>query len=139
MQAYVAGFMFDEFGNVALVRKLKPRWQAGKLNGIGGKIEPNEETPLFAMRREWKEETGNDHADWQHFVSIKGQNSIVHFFKATVADLPRFDDCNDVGEEIVCAAAMSEYVFSQCVPNLRWLIPLALDGSGFSVTMLEAA
>jgi hypothetical protein len=35
---YVLGFMFDEeLRNVALIRKIKPKWQEGKWNGIGGK------------------------------------------------------------------------------------------------------
>jgi hypothetical protein len=37
---YVCGFMFaNDFTEVALIRKNKPEWQRGKLNGIGGKVE----------------------------------------------------------------------------------------------------
>lgn len=42
MKKYVLGFMFsteDRGQKVALIKKLKPKWQAGLLNGIGGKIE----------------------------------------------------------------------------------------------------
>lgn len=55
---YVLGFMFNEDeSKVLLVHKNRPTWQAGKLNGIGGKIEAGE-TPLQAMEREFMEETG---------------------------------------------------------------------------------
>ncbi len=55
---YVAGFYFSECGErVALIRKLKPEWQRGWLNGIGGKVEPGE-SPLSAMVREFEEEAG---------------------------------------------------------------------------------
>ena len=37
---YVAGFMFSEDRRlVALIRKSKPEWQKGKLNGIGEKAQ----------------------------------------------------------------------------------------------------
>lgn len=40
---YVLGFMFDRVGaGVALLRKTKPEWQAGRLNGVGGKVEKSE-------------------------------------------------------------------------------------------------
>lgn len=45
MKHYVAGFMKDFSDNVALVRKNKPKWQAGRLNGVCGGIEDGE-TPL---------------------------------------------------------------------------------------------
>jgi 8-oxo-dGTP diphosphatase len=55
---YVVGFFFSgDKSHVALIRKNRPTWQAGKLNGIGGHIEPGE-TPIAAQVREFFEETG---------------------------------------------------------------------------------
>lgn len=55
---YVLGFMFNEDeSKVLLIMKNRPAWQAGKLNGVGGKIEAGE-TPIQAMEREFAEETG---------------------------------------------------------------------------------
>lgn len=67
---YVVGFCFDEaFDNVLLIRKNRPDWQKGYLNGIGGKIEDFDEyqfQPTSAMIREFKEETAVDSSidDW---------------------------------------------------------------------------
>lgn len=57
-QDYVLGFLVStNFAQVALIGKLKPEFQKGRLNGIGGKIEPGEK-PIDAMSREFWEETG---------------------------------------------------------------------------------
>lgn len=61
---YCLGFMVDSTaGYVALIKKVKPEFLANKWNGIGGKLEPGE-TAALAMRREFLEETGVDHAYW---------------------------------------------------------------------------
>ena len=55
---WVVGFLMDsDAEQVILIRKNRPEWQAGKLNGVGGKVEPGE---LIggAMYREFREETG---------------------------------------------------------------------------------
>ncbi len=95
-QQYVCGFMFsDDFKWVAMVTKNKPAWQAGKLNGIGGKIEqtghrPDDqhtELPHEAMAREFEEETGvaTNPQDWTLFRSERfanGTGATVHFLWA---------------------------------------------------------
>ena len=57
MKRYVVTFLFDRQFNVWLIEKQKPEWQKDCLNGIGGKIEPNENS-LDAAVRELKEEAG---------------------------------------------------------------------------------
>lgn len=53
---YCVGFGY--YGDcVVLVKKERPEWQKGFLNGVGGKLEKNE-SPLEAMIREFFEETG---------------------------------------------------------------------------------
>lgn len=82
MQEYVVGFMFSNKLNlVVLIQKTKPAWQAGKWNGVGGKVEPGE-LPIDAMIREYEEETGVLHDDWTYYATQTGRESIVHLFYA---------------------------------------------------------
>ena len=72
MKTYVLGFAFSQNKqNVLLIKKNRPAWQAGKLNGVGGKIEEGE-TPAQAMVREFEEETGikSTEADWQPYAHL---------------------------------------------------------------------
>lgn len=63
---YVVGFLFEaDLQRVLLRLKARPAWQRGKLNGIGGKVEEGE-TPLYAMRREGREEAS---CSDQHLLS----------------------------------------------------------------------
>ena len=58
VKRYVVGFLLNyDRTQVVLIRKNRPAWQAGHLNGVGGKIEMGE-TPIEAMTREFEEETG---------------------------------------------------------------------------------
>lgn len=123
---YVAGFLFCG-DRVALIEKLKPAWQRGKLNAIGGKIEP-EESMDQAMRREFCEETGVDCDTWEHFVSL-GKPGIFHveFYRTFSTDIDKVT----TQEEEPIRIVPIEDVLSGKVPtlwNIRWLLPLALDG-----------
>ena len=56
---YVVGFCFDpSLHHVVLVRKNRPEWQKGRLNGVGGHIEESDPDAKYAMDREFGEETG---------------------------------------------------------------------------------
>src|SRR4051794_18101042 len=89
VQQYVCGFLFSpDRSRVLLIRKRRPAWQAGKLNGVGGKLEPGE-TPLQAMRREFREEAGIELPEWQHVLTLSGADDAGsgrgwagHFFRA---------------------------------------------------------
>lgn len=142
MKHYVAGFMKDSLDRVALVRKNKPQWQAGRLNGIGGGIEDGE-TPLMAMKREFHEETGFFHRYWIHFAEIRFPETVVHFFKAERVNLPDFTKFNDIGEAIEVwpldvAASLSA---NSVIPNLKWLLPMAFSDpdAKFALLTPEAA
>jgi 8-oxo-dGTP pyrophosphatase MutT (NUDIX family) len=57
MMRYTLGFCFDqECKVVALIKKARPDWMRGKLNGIGGKVEAGEDH-LSGHVREFGEET----------------------------------------------------------------------------------
>lgn len=130
---YVAGFMFDHSRTrVALIRKAKPAWQRGKLNGIGGKVEEGENV-FDAMAREFAEETGYETTaqQWEQFMRMGGDNDAgtgafrVDFF-ATVGDLERVRTMEEEPVEVVWLKDIHS-VRGDMIENLPWLIPLALD------------
>lgn len=129
IQEYVCGFLFSlDRSRVLLIRKRRPKWQAGKLNGIGGKIEPGEDA-LSAMRREFREEAGVDLAEWQHVLTLSGADDAGsgrgwagHFFRA-FGDVSSARAITDEALEIHPTAALPP----DTIPNLRWMIPLLLD------------
>lgn len=58
MKQQVLGFLMSrDRRRVALIKKKRPEWMAGKLNGIGGTVEDGE-SAAEAMSREFREETG---------------------------------------------------------------------------------
>jgi len=129
MTSYVVGFLFtQDASRVALIRKSHPEWQRGRLNGIGGKIKPDE-TPADAMRREFFEEAGLDFGGWRHFVTLRGpQNGgwEVHFFEAA-APTNIVRSLRGQEDEEVVVTQVHHLGDADIIPNLRWLVPLALD------------
>lgn len=125
VRKYVIGLMFSkDFSDVALIRKNRPAWQKGKLNGIGGKIESHE-LPIEAMIREFKEETGHNTSDWRFFCKLIVSNVEVHFF-TTTGFLSELNSMTD--EEIVIVNAREFHSYDNgIVQDLRWLIPMAMD------------
>jgi 8-oxo-dGTP diphosphatase len=132
---YVCGFLFThDRRHVALIHKLKPDWQRGKFNGIGGKVEEGE-TIFGAMTREFYEETGMcvPTYAWERFLTMKfvPKDEAVHFFKSTLRgpDAGRLESKTD---ELVGWYKVSEggqVLNLPTVPNLAWVIPMALSGS----------
>ena len=82
-QRYVLGFIFnEELDKVLLIEKTKgPCNMTGRLNGIGGKIEENEE-PKNAMSRECFEETGINifPNEWVNFADLDAEFGFVNCF-----------------------------------------------------------
>lgn len=80
MISYVVGLVFDASNtNVLLVRKNRPNWQVGKLNGIGGKVEEGE-TPYEAVVRECEEECGLLLYNWLLVDRFTDNDSYEVFF-----------------------------------------------------------
>lgn len=136
---YVCGFL--HWGQeVLLVRKTRPPWQHGLLNGIGGLIEPGE-SPRDAMAREFAEEVGVPVGDWptEPLCTEIGPDYVVHFFATRAPGIeqrPATPEQNDVGEQLI-------WVPRDCygwkvVGNLRWLIPLSLDWRAPRATVLAS-
>lgn len=128
MTKYVAGFLFSlDRTEVVLINKLRPAWQAGLLNGVGGRIQDGE-TPYEAMVREFEEEAGLHRDNWKHFCTLEGVDWQVDFFKSfgVMGDLKNaVHSVTDEKIEIVGTDMIAR--LQRVVSNLRWLIPLALE------------
>lgn len=125
---YVAGFMFDqEMQYVALIRKQKPEWQRGFLNGIGGHIEKTDSDALAAMVREFEEETGlhTSRHQWSQYAEMNGTDWTVIFF-AALGDLNSVRTTSEETVEIVDISAVYTKTRTM-IENLPWLIALAID------------
>lgn len=128
MTEYVAGFMFrDNYREVALITKARPDWMRGKLNAIGGKIEPGE-TPIQAMCREFCEETqiATPQYVWREFCVLNhtSRYGIVWFFTANQNNL---EPICGVGDEPVNWYNVELLQRAPTMNNLKWLVPLARD------------
>jgi 8-oxo-dGTP diphosphatase len=129
MTAYVVGFAFDPLKKVYLIRKTKPAWQRGLLNGIGGKIEFGESS-VRAMSREFHEEAGvmiePDRWLMYHRETWDSGNSVDFF----AASLTRDERPRTMTDESV--VPLSWYVMNNLewslqgiMYNLPYLIPMA--------------
>lgn len=111
---YVLGFMFNKHKTqVVLINKLKPEWQKGLLNGLGGKIEPDEvnKSSKFAMSREFQEETGvqTDPEKWQEFAMMDcGNDDKSGMGSAKVYCLRYISEFEDLEEDIQIKQMESE-------------------------------
>jgi len=122
---YVVGFFFDSLeapAKVALIRKNHPPWQQGLLNGIGGHVK-NDETPLEAMRREFKEEAGCYCSEWEYALLLNAPGILLYVFRASGS----VDLLHSMTDELIEVCDLDGAWDVQCVTNLRWIIPLLLD------------
>lgn len=122
---YVAAFALDENNNILFIRKNRPDWQRGYLNGVGGKIN-FAETAREAMSREFLEETGIaiDKHSWIYVCELinNNGNGKVSFFTIKV---PTIDYKNQTDEqlELINYEVMAQF---NLLPNIKVLVELSL-------------
>lgn len=112
--------------NVGLIRKARPEWQKGSLNGIGGHIEEGE-TPHQCQVREFQEETGLFVPEWTGVTTMGNDSWRVVVFKAFGVPL---EDMQTLTDEKVAVYSAYDLPYDVLF-NLRWLIPLAIDPQPF--------
>jgi len=123
-KVYVVGFLFSEdLTEVLLVEKQRPKFQVGKLNGIGGGVDEGEDI-YDAQVRELKEEsdvqTRKD--DWIYFadfVFAKGMQ--VSFLAAKAKGKPKEKTMTDEEVMWVDMNTLPENVLGDVKPLLFWL------------------
>lgn len=137
MKEYVLGFVFNEaLSCVALILKNKPAWQAGRLNGIGGKVEFGE-SPILAMQRECREELSLDISEWIAFANFHGADDqaaagneyIVRCFTTTTRQ--SLAECHqsvtDEGEIRIQLVESLNGSIEKPLNNVNWLVPMAIE------------
>lgn len=130
---YVLGFLFNrDMTEVALILKTKPEWQAGKLNGIGGKVELGE-LPHYAMAREFYEETGlcTDPAAWARCLTMQRAGQwIVRVYRnqssePSLRGLLRTTPDPRTGEQVEIADVGN--LPPHTISNVPWLVAMLAD------------
>lgn len=125
---YVLGFLFDGPSKVVLIRKEKPDWQKGLLNGIGGKIEADED-PSAAMSREFEEEAGTKIAPsaWSYYCEMKGISDDFSVKCFCLDSGEHLKQARSVESEKVEVVDVRNLEYLPRVDNLDWLVLAALD------------
>lgn len=121
---YTVGFIFNKsLEKVLLIHKLRPEWQNGKINGIGGKFEDGEES-LDCIVREIKEETGirTNKQYWVYAGSNTAPDWKVDFYAYHFNG--EESEAQSMTDETVEWFNLSQLP-ANLIPNLHWLIPLA--------------
>lgn len=129
MQKYTLGFIFNSsLDKVLLIHKLKPSWQMGKINGVGGKIEVGEET-LACMLRETQEECGlqTDSDKWIYLGDMHSKEWNIEVFG--YIHNGNLDDAMSMESEQVEWFKIKDLP-KNMLTNLNWLIAFALDKIG---------
>jgi len=121
---YVVGFAFSpDCRDVLLILKKKPEWQKGFYNGIGGHVEENE-SPVRAMVREFKEETGIDthESHWKNLFFLSSSRWMLWIFCMRSFSVYGRKETSDEG----CPQILSTMKLpNNCLRNLYWIIPMA--------------
>jgi 8-oxo-dGTP diphosphatase len=120
---YVLALLFTpDHRRVVLVKKMRPAWQAGRVNALGGKVVAGER-PADAARREVLEEAGVDVAEWEEVLQWEDPVYRMHVLRGVDELAERARTAEDQEVFLAEVRALPEEV----IENLRWLIPLALD------------
>jgi len=136
---YVAGFVFSaDRKNIVLIRKNKPLWQMGKLNGVGGKLLKCE-PPQAGMYREFLEEAGVGVSldRWREFCVLRGDFGAVHFFMLIDQDV--YDFARTTEKEKIVKVPVKNLERRKIIPNLKWLIPMALSETEIVTAEVQVA
>lgn len=122
---YVLGFVFtDDKKNVLLIKKNKEDWQKDQINGIGGKIESNE-NPIDAMDREFNEEAGFGAVGWKYFSKVIYPLCDLYLFTTITGSDKSYTIISDEGE--IKFYSIEDLKNLPAIHNIQWMIHLALD------------
>lgn len=123
---YVLGFVVSTNNRVLLIRKLRPEWQKGKLNGVGGKLEGNE-SDVEAMVREFWEETSvrTVPGQWHHFATLVGTDYECLCFVTYSNRLLQM--ARSVTDEQLEVHHVADLWNEETIHNVPYLVTMAMD------------
>jgi len=128
---YTLGFIFDEdFKHVYLLEIANSnKWNHKFINGIGGKIDKDEES-IDCMRRECWEEIGTNIYHWKFAgvfggIQFDGQEFLVDVYTAAVKKNYLIDYKGPEG--LVSWKKLSSLNELKLMENAKWMIPFCLD------------
>lgn len=127
MTQYVLGFLFSADGRqVVLARKKRPASQAGKLNGIGGELEPGE-SYRTGIGREFFASTGVSiiPQEWRPVARLWGKGYEIAGFCAFSEAAGRCKTTTD--EELALYPVRYDMLQAEGALGLSWVIAAALD------------
>jgi 8-oxo-dGTP diphosphatase len=122
---YVLALLFTTDGaRIALMRRTRPAWQAGRINALGGKLRPRESVCAGASR-EVREEAGVEipAAAWEEMLIWDDPMYRLHVVRAFHDSAKAVRTMEDQEVFLAQSAQLPAHV----IDNLRWLVPLALD------------
>lgn len=122
---YVLALLFTpDARRVVLMRRTRPEWQAGRVNALGGKLLPGESAAAAASREVSEEAAARVPVEaWRELVVWRDPVYRMHVLSAFHAAADHARTAED--QEVFLADV--DHLPDECIENLRWLIPLALD------------
>jgi 8-oxo-dGTP diphosphatase len=134
-RSFVLALLFTpDKRRVALMRRTRPAWQAGRVNALGGKLVGGE-SAADAARREVREEAGVDVAEWTEVLVWEDREYRMHVLRA-VSDRAR--DVRTIEDQEVFLADVRALP-DEAIDNLQWLVPLALDADVSMPILVQSA
>ena len=125
IREYVVGFVFDQARErVLLIEKRRPKWQAGCLNGLGGKIEFDDPSPEAAMAREFQEEAGcrTLPAMWDRVLLLRDPE--IRLYVMALASDAAFTNARATTDEALVRVRVDRLPHN-IIANMRFTVPLA--------------
>lgn len=126
MKKYTLGFVFNKnLDHVLLMHKNRPDWQAGKINGLGGKLEEGEDG-VSCIQREVKEESGLDieKDNWVYAGVLYSESFHMEVLCSTHEG--NMEDAKTLEDEEI-EWFQIESLPKNTIDNLYWLVHITLD------------
>ena len=126
---YTVGFLFSsDKKKVVLIRKNRPTWQSGRLNGVVGHVQDGE-TAEVCMHLEFHEGVWYNFLSaptWHRYATMDSKDFVIDCFAAT-GDVNACHGKTDEAIEIIEVNQINALRVVDMIENLPWLIAMAID------------